>query len=118
MTVYLLHPVGAPTPEGVKANLARAKRWAAWLMKSRPNDTILASWMLYVECLEDSNLAERRRGIRDSCRVIRSGFVTEVVAAGGRISPGMEEEITVATEAKVKITDLSELGEEPPEVKP
>lgn len=114
--VYLLHPVSAPTVEGVKANLDKAKRWAKWLMKVRPNDVILASWMLYVECLDDKDPEQRRRGIRDSCRVIRSGYVTEVAAAGGVVTSGMEEEMTVASDMRLIITNLIDLGFEPPEI--
>lgn len=112
--VYLLHPVSAPTVEGVQANLAKAKRWAHWLMRTRPNDVILASWMLYVECLDDKDPYDRKRGIRDSCRVIRSGYVTEVAAVGGVVTAGMEEEMTVASDMRLVITNLIDLGSEPP----
>lgn len=114
--VCLLHPVSADTEAGVAENLARALRWFNWLVETRPDDYIIMNWYPYVVALDDKNPDHRKRGLRDSCRMIRSGAVQEVVVCGGRVSTGMAEELEVASVSRIKITDLSSLGEEPPEV--
>jgi hypothetical protein len=113
-TYYMLHPVSAPTREGVQANLERAERWARWLMDSLPDHEIIAPWMLYVKVLDDHNKEHRARGMRDGLRLLRRGIAHSIIIAGGTVSSGMADEIEVSRSAGVKVIDLVELGPEPP----
>jgi hypothetical protein len=65
--VYLAHPVGATTSDGVRANLARAKRWL-WALRCATDWSICAPWIPTVEAVLDSgadgvraNLARAKR---------------------------------------------------------
>ena len=46
--LWMAAPVSAPTTAGILENLARAKRWLAYLRATRPDDTIIAPWVTWL----------------------------------------------------------------------
>jgi hypothetical protein len=110
--IYLAHPLGAPTPEGVAANLTRVKRWYRWIVTNFPNVAVVAAWVTTAEVLDDHNPEHRAHGMK------MNGFVLvrcdEIWLVGGRISTGMASELESATEHGLRVYDLTWLGEEPP----
>lgn len=110
--VYLAHPVGAPTVEGIRANLARAKRWL-WALRNATEWSICAPWIPSVEAVIDmggDEAVERVRGLADDVAVVER--CDALVGCGGRWSSGMTEERGAAA----KVIDLTDLGDEPPAV--
>lgn len=107
---YFAHPVGAPTPEEVDANLLRAVHWYEWLRKVEPEISFCAPWLvaLLMKLDDDRNPAHRARGMRDNIAVARR--CDGIVACGGIISPGMRLEIDAVIEAGGWLSDLSWLG--------
>jgi hypothetical protein len=110
--VWMMHPLSAPTPEGIDANLARAKRWLAWLYRTFPNVDFAAAWIPCCESMSDADPAERERGLQFDCEMVRR--LDGVWMVGGRISSGMERERAAAVAAGKRVIDLTALGEEPP----
>lgn len=109
---WMAHPLSAPTPEGVVANLARAKRWLAWLYRSFIGVDFAAAWIPCCESMNDADPAERARGLRFDCEMVRR--CDEFWMVGGRISSGMQQEAHAATVSGKHIVDLTDLGDEPP----
>lgn len=108
--VYLAAPVSAPTIDGVRANLARAKRWL-WALRCATDWSICAPWIPAVEAALDSGAAEhdeRARGLVDDVAVVER--CDAVVGCGGRWSSGM----LIEGHAARSTIDLTPIGEEPP----
>lgn len=111
LVVYLAHPVGAATAEGVRANLARAKRWL-WALRRATDWSIAVPWIGTVEAALDAGASEdeeRERGIADMLAQVER--CDAIVGCGGRWSSGMTEERGVAR----LVGDLTGLGDEPPD---
>lgn len=105
---WLIHPLKGD----IAGNIARAKRWLQFLIRTFPGLDFEAGWILWVEVLNDADPVERERGLKFCEGMIRR--LDEVWVAGGAISEGMEREIRVAHLAGKPVTDLTHLGAEPP----
>lgn len=111
--VYLAHPVGAPTVDGIHANLARARRWYWWL-RQQTDWSISISWMAEVlACLEAGAVEteERVRGLANCTAQVER--CDAIVLCGGRVSAGMAIERDHAIANGVRVIDLTNRGEEP-----
>ncbi len=126
--VYLSHPVGAPTPEGVLANIALAKRWYRRLCDTQLDCAFVANWIIDVELFHTANVMpdvivpgepdhpDRVRGLERDDAVIK--ICDEYWMVGGRVSGGMGRGLAVAVRADNLIVDLTDLGDETPDVMP
>jgi len=96
--------------EVVRANIANAKVWLAWLASGFPTITFIAPWIAALDGGGDDDLdpAARARGLRDCCRTIR--VCSGIVLVGGRVSDGMSKERSHAR----AVVDLTFLGRVPP----
>lgn len=112
--VYVAHPVGAPTPEGVAQNLARARRWLRWILRHY-EVAVVADWS-YCELLDDHNPADRAFGL--ACDEATVKRCDEIWLVGGVVSSGMRHERDTAAMAGVRVVDLTFLGAEPPKELP
>jgi hypothetical protein len=110
--IYLAHPLGAPTPEGVEANKARARRWIRWIYDHFKNVAVVADWLITCDVLDDFKPEHRAHGMNMNRAIIPR--CDEFWMVGGRVSTGMANEEGVAMEHSRKIFDLTWLGEEPP----
>ena len=114
MILYLAHPLGSD----VDNNAARAVRWLAWLMEREPEHTIIAPWLPFVNVFRlrgeaaatDTGHPFRERVMCDNLASVKR--CDGVVLCGGRISPGMQQEVDAAQPGDW-IFDLTELGDEP-----
>ena len=115
---YVAHPVGAPTVEGVLANLERAERWLRWLILYEPDIAFSMPWLPYLRVLSDADAAMRARGLRDDCAMVAR--CDGIVLCGGRVSDGMQQELDrflITRPQAVSydgVADLIALGDEPP----
>ncbi len=109
MTIFLSHPVRGDIP----ANLARAKRWILWCY--RQGVSVVATWLIDCELLDDSDLAEREAGLRRNVELVSR--CDELWLVGGRISEGMQREADAARAAGIPVRDLTHFGEEPPQAR-
>jgi hypothetical protein len=111
--VYLAHPVGAPTVEGVLANLAAARRWL-WALRTASTWSIAAPWIGAVQAALEagtSEAEERARGLVDMLAQVER--CDGIVLVGGRVSAGMALERDHAIKHGLAVVDLTGLGEEP-----
>lgn len=107
--VYVAHPVAGDVP----GNVARAKRWLHWLVKSDPTIAFIAPWIAHLEAdHDDADPVQRERGLLDAIATVRR--CDGIVLVGGRISPGMLLELEAAVEAGRTIIDWTYLGDDPP----
>jgi hypothetical protein len=111
--IYLAHPVGAATPEGIQANLERAKRWYRWIVKNF-NVSVVADWITCCSVFDDASAADRNHGLDMDIAAIER--CDELFLVGGRISQGMGDERDAAEDFNLRIVDLTFLGEEPPDL--
>lgn len=96
----------------VACNLARAKRWMAWLTAADDGCAFVAPWITAVEILRDDVAEDRARGMRDNMVSLRR--CDALVLVGGRISPGMALERAEAEVYGLTVIDATDMGEEPP----
>lgn len=96
--------------ECIRANIANAKVWNAWLVRAFPTITFIMPWVAALDGGGDDDLdpAMRARGLRDCCRTIRR--CDGMVLVGGRVSGGMSAERDHAR----AVVDLTFLGRTPP----
>lgn len=96
--------IGAPVP-------------LAWLRKHEPERVIIAPWIASILAGEDDfDPAQRERGMLDAEELATR--VDGIVLCGGRISSGMGRECIAVCRAGGIASDLTSLGEEPPDVWP
>lgn len=113
MIWYLAHPVGAATAREVSANIQRALRWLAWVRREEPKACVIAPWIAAILAGEDdADPKQRERGLVDAELV--ASVCDGIVLCGGRVSSGMQREITAVTRAGGQVVDLTFLGDEPP----
>lgn len=108
--VYFAHRVGAATAADVRASIASAEAWLAWLVAVEPDVAIVAPWLPYVRALDDHNAAHRGRGIRDGIAIIR-GFrrLAGIALCGPEISSGMRDDAALVLELGGWVADLTGL---------
>ena len=105
LVVYLAHPVGAPTREGVDANLVHARIWLSTLIARCPDVAWCVSWLPYLDVLED-NATNRVRGLRDDCAMVRRCDALVMVGPVKGGSAGMQRE----ADASSHVLDCTELS--------
>lgn len=110
--IYLAHPLGALTPEGVAANKARARRWIRWVYDNFKDVAVVADWLITCDVLDDFNPEHRAHGMKMNKAIIP--LLHEFWMVGGRVSNGMQDESIVAIAVDRRIIDLTWLGDEPP----
>ncbi len=110
IVAYLAHPVNAPTPEGIAANLVNARAWLRWLVDTKEYLAVSAPWMPYVETLAEEHY--RERGLADDLAMLERHEI--VILVGGRISSGMALEATRAREIGIPVIDCTRMGATPP----
>lgn len=115
---YVAHPLSGDVPR----NYARAHRWLRWLMAMEPGEAFALAWAPMCKLVLDGNeVADGRlsgqsyedRCLRDDVEMVRS--IGRVVLVGGRVSNGMAQERDAARAVGGIISDLTGLGDEPPE---
>lgn len=118
--VYLAHPVGAPTQQGVEENLRRAKRWYRWACDHFPDRAFVMNYLVDIEVYAGADVQiegqpdheARQRGLDRDDAVIE--VCDEFWILGG-ISPGVARGRATATDALGDVYDLTVLGTEPPD---
>ena len=142
MIMYLAHPV-APTPEEVTAhirhldrespasgetigdmeiraaravvrrNVDRALDWLRWLV-IHTDWIVSAPWIPYALSLDDTNPADRSRGMHDSRAM--AAVAGGIVLVGGRLSTGMDSDRAGVINRRTPgpVVDLIDLGVRPP----
>jgi len=107
--IYMAHPVAGDVP----ANLARALRWLRWLTATSPETTYIAPWIAAIMSgEEDDDPAARARGLAHDVVTVRR--CDGLVLVGGKISQGMAIERDAAISQGLIVTDMTDLGDEPP----
>lgn len=118
--VYLAHPIGAPTQQGVEDNVARAKRWYRWACENFPDRAFVMNYLVDVEVYAGTDVQiegepdheARARGLTRDDAVIANCNEFWILAG---ISAGVERGRQTAIRNRLKIVrwDLV-LGSEPP----
>ena len=97
MRIFLASPFFAPTPEGIAANVALARRLCAEVIAG--GHSPYAPHLLMPQFLDDANPADRERGIRAGLDFLR---VCDEVWCWSTVSMGMAAEIRhAAVEGKI-----------------
>ena len=108
---YVCHPVsafksdGSYDLEGMRANLANARKWLRWLVDNT-NWAVSMPWMPYVEELDEETY--RERGIEDDL-VLNDGH-SVLVLVSDRASSGMVSERSYAEARMIPVIDLTMFG--------
>jgi hypothetical protein len=104
--VYLAHPLGAKTHEGILKNLNTAKLWYKWACDHYwPNHCFNMMWALNVEVYDDANAVDRERGMQRNYAHIKR--CDELWLLGPRISEGMEDEARFAHRCRIPVYNLT-----------
>lgn len=111
--VFIAHPLGADTKEGIDENLRRAIRWYKWCCDQYPQYSFDGTWMLNCMVYDDTDEDARAMGMRRSLSILER--CDELWICGGEVSNGMAAEITMMKLLGKPSFDLTGLGAEPPD---
>jgi len=89
--IFVASPYAAPTPEGIEANVALARRLCAEVIAA--GHSPFAPHLLYPQFLDDSKLDDRARGLRAGIDFLA---VCDEVWCWSTVSMGMAHEIREA----------------------
>lgn len=106
--VYLSAPYG-----GSQANLERAKRWLRWAWVNHDDLAFMAPWITNAEVLNEFHAMFRERGLATDLEVV--GMCDSIWLCGGKLTPGMADELKAAERLGLEVENLIPLGDEPPE---
>jgi hypothetical protein len=100
--VYIAHAVGG----NVSGNLADLRRIIRKINKGGDGVVPFAPYYADVVSLDDSDPADRARGIKNNIAILESGCVKELWLTGDVISPGMTEEVKLAERLGITVKNL------------
>ncbi len=103
--------LAAPFSGDPHGNLERAERWVRWLMAREPDVAVQCSWMTLVRVLDDGSPMQRERALAD-CETLAM-TCDWIVLVGGRVTAGMERELTACIHGGGVVADLTSLGADP-----
>lgn len=110
---YVAHPLSGD----VSGNYARAHRWLTWLMAMEPFEAFALAWAPMCKLVLDGQrthtIEYEHRCLQDDLAMARS--IGRIVLVGGRVSGGMAQERDAVRAVGGIISDLTGLGDEPPE---
>ena len=100
LVIYFAMPVGAPTPEGIALNIARAEATLGLLTLACPDVAWCAPWLATLRVLREDGPGgpNRARGMRDNLAIVRR---CDALAMFGDVlggSPGMRAEADASSE--------------------
>lgn len=96
---YIAHPIGG----NVEGNLAEICKIVRNINLTEEDVVPFVPYYSDVVSMNDSNLEERARGIKNNHAILNSGMVHELWVYGPRISSGMYDEISLAKKLGIKI---------------
>jgi hypothetical protein len=109
---YIAHPLGdGPDRERNREN---ASRWVAWIARTY-NIAPVADWIVLSGQWAETP-ANRERGIEIDLELVERCDI--IFLCGGRVSPGMTQELHHATMHGLAVVDLTGMGYEAPELAP
>jgi len=109
-TVYIAHPLSAPTREGIEENRKRAALWAAWAALDcgvSPS----CSWLVLTGVIDETPETRELGLACDLAAVARSD---QLWLVGGRVSSGMKIEADAARAAGIPVRNFTPFGRLPP----
>lgn len=103
--VYIAHPIGAKTKEGIELNLADLRRIVRKINLEHNDIVPFVPYYADIVSMDDNILAERERGIKNDKAILEAGFIDELWLTGDRISNGMIAERNIALIEGVTVID-------------
>ena len=104
--IYIAHPIGAPTKEGIEANLADLRRIVRKINLEHPDIIPFVPYYADIVSMDDNVFAERERGIKNDKAILESGIVNELWLTGDRLSNGMIAERNIALVEMILVIDM------------
>lgn len=96
---YIAHPISGD----VKGNIKKVISIVREINLAHPDVVPFVPYLSDLYALDDSNSAERERGLRNGLFLLKKGFIDEIWLYGDRISNGMRAELNIAKEYGIKI---------------
>lgn len=103
--VYIAHPIGAPTKEGIEANLADLRRIVRKINLEHNDIVPFVPYYADIVSMDDNVPAERERGVKNDKAILEAGFIDELWLTGDRLSNGMVEERNIALIEGITVID-------------
>ena len=104
--IYLAHPIGAPTKEGIEANLADLRRIVRFINLNYHDVVPFVPYYADIVSMDDNIPTEREKGIKNDKSILESGIVNELWLTGDRISDGMIAEQHIAWIEMIPVIDM------------
>ena len=104
--IYIAHPIGAPTKEGIEANLTDLRRIVRKINLEHLDVVPFVPYYADIVSMDDNVFAERERGIKNDKAILESGIVDELWLTGDRISNGMLSEQHIALIEMIPVIDM------------
>jgi len=110
-TVFIAHPIGAPTAYGVATNVESVLAIINQIYETEQDVHPIAPYIAAVMALDENNPIHRNWGL--SCnedllwQLCSSGIVSEVRLYGDRVTEGMQVEVAVARKCGVNVIGMT-----------
>lgn len=101
--VYIAHPIGGDTKGNIRKVLAIGRQ----INLTEPETVPFAPYVFDCLSLNDKDMAERERGIKNDIALFKAGFIDEVRLYGDRVSKGMRAEIKLARELNIPVVPMT-----------
>lgn len=97
--VYIAHPIGGDVENNIEKVLGIIKE-----INLNYSDVVpFAPYIVDCLALDDNDLRQRERGIKNDIELFNRGFINEVWLYGDRVSKGMLEEVKLAHKLSIPV---------------
>lgn len=103
--VYIAHPIGAATKEGIEQNLSDLRRIVRKINLEHNDIVPFVPYYADIVSMDDNVPAERERGIKNDTAILESGCIDELWLTGDRLSNGMIAERNIALIENIPVVD-------------
>lgn len=97
--VYIAHPVSGD----VKNNIDKITKIVREINLTDSKTTPFAPYLADIMALDDAQIMERNRGMKNNKSILKSGLVDEIHLYGNRITNGMLKEVNIALKNGIPI---------------
>ena len=101
--IYIAHPISGD----IAGNLKKIVQIAREINLNELETVPVANYFLDCHALDDTNLLERERGIKNDTELFKRGYIDEVRLYGSRISQGMVAEIQLAQSLSIPVVPMT-----------
>jgi hypothetical protein len=100
--VYIAHPING----NIQKNLADIRRIVRHINLTMPDIVPFVPYYADIVSMDDNNIEERERGIKNDTELMHRNFIDEVWLTGSKLSKGMKSEQEIANILSIPVINM------------